>query len=60
MAGMLNGLNIELEGHHHLGLDDVKNICKVLVKLIQDGAIVDITGQKDESGRVRFTFEDRI
>ena len=43
MAGMLQLSGIELEGHHHSGIDDSKNIAKILVRLIEDGAVLDIT-----------------
>lgn len=33
MVGMLNYLNIKLEGRHHSGLDDSKNIGKILQKI---------------------------
>ena len=37
MATMLKELGIELEGRHHSGLDDCKNICKILQRMIVDG-----------------------
>eukprot|EP01080_Neovahlkampfia_damariscottae_P003633 gene3633-6449_t len=43
MAGMLELAGIPLDGHHHSGIDDSKNIAKILVRLIQDGAVLDIT-----------------
>jgi len=36
MVGMLNHLNIKLEGRHHSGLDDSKNIDKILQKIFID------------------------
>ncbi|KAG8986983.1 ERI1 exoribonuclease 3 [Tulasnella sp. JGI-2019a] len=35
MAGMLRRLNLELEGRHHSGIDDCKNIARI-VKRMQD------------------------
>lgn len=35
---MLNSLDLEFEGHPHSGLDDAKNIARVLVKMLRDGA----------------------
>lgn len=37
MVGMLKYLNINLEGRHHSGIDDTRNISKILLKLISDG-----------------------
>lgn len=37
MVDMLNTLNIELEGRHHSGIDDTKNITKILIRMIKDG-----------------------
>jgi len=33
MAGMLRNLKIPLEGKHHSGIDDCKNICKLVQAL---------------------------
>lgn len=41
MANMLNFLNIVLEGRHHSGLDDCKNIAKIFQRIIVDGYIID-------------------
>lgn len=46
MARMLNLLRIPLEGNHHSGLDDAKNITKVLQQIIRHGCVVDITGHR--------------
>jgi len=35
---MLNSLDLEFEGQPHSGLDDAKNIARVLIKMIKDGA----------------------
>lgn len=37
MTDMLTKLNIKLEGRHHSGIDDCKNITKVLVRMLDDG-----------------------
>lgn len=37
MKDMLRHLNIRLEGRHHSGIDDSRNIAKVMIKMIQDG-----------------------
>lgn len=33
MAGMLNSLGLVLEGRHHSGIDDCKNIAKIVIEL---------------------------
>jgi len=37
MEGMLNHLRIRLEGTHHSGIDDCRNISKIVVKMVEDG-----------------------
>ena len=37
MVQMLNFLNLELDGRHHSGIDDTKNIAKILLRIISDG-----------------------
>lgn len=37
MPGMLEDLNLELDGRHHSGIDDSKNIVKIAKGLIQKG-----------------------
>jgi len=44
MVKMLEGLHIKLEGRHHSGIDDCRNITKILVRMLQDGAIVETNG----------------
>lgn len=38
MVGLLSELGLPLDGRHHSGIDDCKNISKVLCKMIEDGA----------------------
>jgi ERI1 exoribonuclease 3 len=35
MLGMLNELGLELEGRHHSGIDDARNIAKIVLKLLE-------------------------
>lgn len=37
MAGMLKKLKLELEGRHHSGIDDCKNILRIVKKLREKG-----------------------
>jgi inhibitor of KinA sporulation pathway (predicted exonuclease) len=36
MKGALNILNIPVEGTHHRGVDDAKNIAKILDVILED------------------------
>jgi len=44
MKGMLRNLKIPLDGQHHLGMDDVSNLAKILRKLVLQGAKIEATG----------------
>lgn len=37
MVDMLNYLNFKLEGRHHSGIDDTKNIARIMIRMITDG-----------------------
>lgn len=39
MVKMLDELNIKLEGNHHSGIDDSKNIAKICLKILEDGGV---------------------
>ena len=43
MASMLDILDLELIGHHHSGIDDTRNISRILVELARRGAVLDET-----------------
>jgi len=43
MMEMLKVLKIPHTGKHHSGIDDCKNIAKIVVKMIQDGAVLSLT-----------------
>ncbi len=45
MPTMLGGLELTLLGHHHRGIDDCRNIGRVLRALIQKGGVPSITGR---------------
>jgi len=40
MSGMLTELGIELTGRHHSGIDDCRNIAKVVIRCVRDGALI--------------------
>ena len=37
MAGMLQKLKLDLEGRHHSGIDDCRNILRIVERLIDEG-----------------------
>ncbi|XVF70131.1 hypothetical protein PTKIN_Ptkin11bG0137500 [Pterospermum kingtungense] len=61
MTSMLKQLRIPLLGSHHLGIDDTKNIARVLQHMLADGALMQITARRNpKSQKVEFLFENRI
>ncbi|GMH24938.1 hypothetical protein Nepgr_026781 [Nepenthes gracilis] len=62
MATMLKELDLPLLGTHHLGIDDAKNIAKVLQRMLADGALMQITARRipNDPQSVEFLFENRI
>lgn len=36
LSGMLTFLNMEFEGREHSGLDDSKNIARIVIKMLED------------------------
>jgi len=40
MKKMLDFLNITLEGHHHSGIDDCRNISKIWKRMVDDGYVL--------------------
>lgn len=45
MAGMLRDLRIPLEGRHHSGIDDTRNIVKIVDAIVAGGVPLRVTGQ---------------
>ncbi|KAL5738152.1 hypothetical protein ACOSP7_030913 [Xanthoceras sorbifolium] len=61
MRSMMNNCNIRMSGSHHLGIDDTKNIARVLQHMLADGALMRITARRNpDSQSVEFLFENRI
>ncbi|KAJ7948694.1 Polynucleotidyl transferase ribonuclease H-like superfamily protein [Quillaja saponaria] len=62
MRTMMNELQIPLLGSHHLGIDDTKNIARVLQHMLSDGALMQITARRkpNSSANVEFLFKNRI
>merc|ERR1712048_202629 len=42
MPAMLEALKLELRGHHHSGLDDCRNIARILQVLLQKGGLTHV------------------
>ena len=49
MAGMLRKLGMTLEGRHHSGIDDCRNISRVALKMMADGCVFGVAGDEDTS-----------
>ncbi|XP_022139391.1 uncharacterized exonuclease domain-containing protein At3g15140 [Momordica charantia] len=62
MTTMMRQLEIPLLGSHHLGIDDTKNIVRVLQRMVADGARLQITARRNPNSpqHVKFLFENRI
>ncbi|KAG4161320.1 hypothetical protein ERO13_D01G047400v2 [Gossypium hirsutum] len=61
MMSMMKQLEIPLLGCHHLGIDDSKNIARVLQRMLVDGALMQVTAKRNPgSQKVEFLFENRI
>lgn len=43
MMGMLRALSLSLEGRHHRGIDDCRNIARIAKALVDRGAVFDLT-----------------
>ena len=42
---MLRTLNLRLEGRHHSGIDDTRNIAQIVFGIASRGAVIDVTGR---------------
>lgn len=62
MVAMMKQLQIPLLGNHHLGIDDAKNIARVLQRMLADGALLQITARRNAGSphHVDFLFQNRI
>ncbi|KAL7129504.1 hypothetical protein ABFS83_13G071000 [Erythranthe nasuta] len=62
MLSMMRELGIRPLGSHHLGIDDSKNIARVLRRLITDGALMQITAKRSRLSphAVKFLFQNRV
>ncbi|KAK6934221.1 Exonuclease, RNase T/DNA polymerase III [Dillenia turbinata] len=61
MMSMMKQLQIPLLGSHHLGIDDSKNIARVLQHMLADGALIQITARRNPASQnVDYLFKNRI
>ncbi|KAI3963182.1 hypothetical protein MKX01_030312 [Papaver californicum] len=62
MVTMMKELNMPLVGKQHLGIDDTRNIARVLQCILVDGALIQITARRSSSSleKVEFLFKNRI
>ncbi|PKA59102.1 putative exonuclease domain-containing protein [Apostasia shenzhenica] len=62
MMTMMRELGIPMRGSHHLGIDDTRNITRVLQRLLADGASLQVTARRSISdpNNVNFLFKNRI
>ncbi|KAL6570629.1 hypothetical protein OROGR_000179 [Orobanche gracilis] len=62
MLSMMRDLRMPPLGSHHLGIDDSKNIARVLQRLLSDGAVLQITARRipGSPNGVRFFLQNRI
>ena len=61
MMTMMRELEIPIVGSHHLGIDDTKNITRVVQRMLADGAVIQITARRHpDTNDVKFLFKNRI
>ncbi|XP_050216860.1 uncharacterized exonuclease domain-containing protein At3g15140 isoform X2 [Mercurialis annua] len=62
MRTMMQQLKLPVLGSHHLGIDDTKNVARVLQRMVADGAVIPITAWRnlDSIANVHFLYKNRI
>uniref|UniRef100_A0A0E0PXM7 Exonuclease domain-containing protein n=1 Tax=Oryza rufipogon TaxID=4529 RepID=A0A0E0PXM7_ORYRU len=61
MMTIMRELQMPIVGSHHLGIDDAKNIARVVQRMLADGAVMQITAKRQSAtGDVKFLFKNRI
>ncbi|XP_051151904.1 uncharacterized exonuclease domain-containing protein At3g15140-like [Andrographis paniculata] len=62
MLSMMSELRIRPLGSHHLGIDDTKNIVRVMHHMLDDGALLQVTAKRPHGScrNVDFLFQNRI
>jgi inhibitor of KinA sporulation pathway (predicted exonuclease) len=54
MANMLKELNLCLEGRHHSGIDDCRNLARICIKMLKDGWVPSATAGVGRVGTRQF------
>jgi inhibitor of KinA sporulation pathway (predicted exonuclease) len=49
MTTMLDKLGLELQGRHHSGIDDCRNIARILIEMLKDGSTLELTSGHSSS-----------
>jgi ERI1 exoribonuclease 3 len=49
MAAMLKSLGMQLEGHHHSGIDDCRNLARIVSRMIAEGCQFNTTASDDNN-----------
>jgi hypothetical protein len=60
MMSMLNHLSLDHEGVHHRGIDDVRNLCRLTIRLLNEGANVAATWSNAERAAERAIHEKKL
>lgn len=60
MTGMLQELGLTHEGVHHRGVDDVGNLCRIVIRLLEAGGEVVPTWGEREREAERKRYEERL
>lgn len=61
MRSMLAGLDMEPEGQPHSGKGDVCSICKIVVRMVNDGVLMEPTAKRAvKTGYVSYKYQYRV
>ncbi|CAI0440946.1 unnamed protein product [Linum tenue] len=62
MRTMMEQLKMPMLGSHHLGIDDTRNIARIVLRMLADGAVIPVTAWRDggSSESVNFLYKNRI
>lgn len=56
---MLSNLGMKFKGRLHCGIDDAKNICKVVARLIEDGCVLQVNERLNAGSLESITEKER-
>ncbi|KAG9146114.1 hypothetical protein Leryth_015915 [Lithospermum erythrorhizon] len=62
MLSMMRELQMPMLGSHHLGIDDTRNLSRVLRHMLNDGALLEITARRNRESfsKVMYQFTNRV